>query len=93
MDVPEPVLPDLDRLARVLVAVRRGFDDADYWGARNNPDCEDNVATLLRSWRRHARPVVFVRHDSSDPRSPVRPGQPGHDLQPALTGEPDLLVN
>ena len=93
MDVPEPVLPDLDRLALVLVDVQKGFDDVAYWGPRNNPACEDNITTLLRTWREHARPVVFVRHDSSDPRSPLRPGQPGHDFQAALTGSPDLLVS
>jgi nicotinamidase-related amidase len=83
---------DLDRLALVLVDVQRGFDDAAYWGRRNNPACEDNIAALLAAWREHRRPVVFVRHESTDPRSPLRPGQPGNDLKPLLTGPPDLLV-
>jgi nicotinamidase-related amidase len=84
--------PDLDRLALVIVDVQRGFDDAAYWGRRNNPACENNIATLLGIWREHGRPVVFVRHCSTDPRSPLRPGQPGNDLQPLLAGQPDLLV-
>ncbi|MDT7577524.1 MAG: hypothetical protein QOH17_3857 [Pseudonocardiales bacterium] len=83
---------DLDRLALVLVDVQRGFEDAAYWGRRNNPACESNIAKLLAVWREHRRPVVFVRHDSTGPRSPLRPGQPGNDLQPLLTGSPDLLV-
>jgi nicotinamidase-related amidase len=82
----------LDRLALVVVDVQRGFDDAAYWGRRNNPACENNIATLLEIWRGHRRPVVFVRHDSTNPQSPLRPGQPGNDLQPLLAGQPDLLV-
>jgi nicotinamidase-related amidase len=85
-------LPNLDRLALVVVDVQRGFEDADYWGPRNNPDCEANIAALLAEWRRHDRRVVFVRHDSDEPDSPLRTGQPGNDFQPVLDGEPDLLV-
>lgn len=82
----------LDRLALVVVDVQRGFDDAAYWGRRNNPACENNIATLLEIWRGHRRRVVFVRHDSTNPQSPLHPGQPGNDLQPLLAGPPDLLV-
>ena len=32
------------RTALIVVDVQRGFDDASYWGRRNNPDCERNVA-------------------------------------------------
>lgn len=92
MDIPEVALPDLDRLALLLVDVQQGFDDTRGWGARNNPDCENNIAVLLRTWREHDRPVVFVRHDSTDPRSPLHPGQPGNTFKQVLTGQPDLLI-
>ena len=36
--------------------------------------------------------MVFVRHDSNDPDSPLRSGQPGNDFKVLVTGEPDLLV-
>lgn len=36
--------------------------------------------------------MVFVRHDSIKPDSPLRPGQPGNALQHQVSGEPDLLV-
>jgi nicotinamidase-related amidase len=93
MRPPATSLPDLDRLALLVVDVQQGFDDAAYWGPRNNPRCEDNVAALLAEWRAHDRPVVFVRHDSAGAASPLRPGQPGNDLKPIVTGEPDLLVS
>jgi nicotinamidase-related amidase len=35
---------------------------------------------------------VFVRHDGIEDGSPFTPGHPGNDLDPILTGEPDLLV-
>ena len=85
-------MPDLDRTALVVVDVQRGFDDAAYWGPRNNPACEPNIAALLTRWRERSRLVVFVRHDSTEPRSPLRPRQPGNDFRPVVTGQPDLLV-
>ena len=78
--------------ALVVVDVQRGFDEP-VWGPRNNPACEDNVAALVEAWRRRGEPVVFVRHDSVEPDSPLRPGLPGNDFQDVLTGEPDLLVS
>lgn len=92
VDLPELDLPDLDRVALVLVDVQQGCDDLEYWGPRNNPECEDNIALLLRTWRQHGRPVVFVRHDSPEAQSPLRPGQPGNDFQAVVSGQPDLLV-
>jgi nicotinamidase-related amidase len=85
-------MADLDRTALVVVDVQRAFENAGYWGRRNNPGCEANVASLLDAWREAERPVVFVRHDSVEERSPLRPGKPGNALRPELTGEPDLLV-
>ncbi len=92
MQIPAVDLPDLDRLALLVVDVQRGFDDTGYWGPRNNPQCEDNIAALLTAWRDRGRPVVFVRHDSAAASSPLRTGQSGNDFKPILTGDPDLLL-
>jgi nicotinamidase-related amidase len=75
--------------ALVVVDVQRGFEDP-AWGPRSNPACEGNVAALIARWREAGRPVVFVRHDSAEPGSPLAPGTPGNAL--ALDGDPDLLV-
>lgn len=86
----------LDTTALIVVDVQRGFDDP-YWGRRDNPAAEENIAALIRAWRAAGRPVVLVRHDSVQPGSPLRPDRPGNALK-ALVGEamggaaPDLLV-
>jgi nicotinamidase-related amidase len=84
---------ELDRTALVVVDVQQAFADAAYWGRRNNPGCEANVAALIAAWRAVRRPIVYVRHDSRDPGSPLAPGDPGNAFRPELTGEPDLLVS
>ena len=33
--------------ALMIVDVQKGFDRAEFWGPRNNPDCEANIAALL----------------------------------------------
>lgn len=92
MEIPAHDLPDLDRLALLVVDVQHGFDDSAYWGTRNNPECEQNIAALLAEWRAHDRAVIFVRHDSTDPDSPLAPGQSGNNFKDVVTGDPDLLV-
>jgi nicotinamidase-related amidase len=77
--------------ALVVVDVQLGFADPS-WGPRDDPACEANVGRLLGTWRERGDPVVFVRHDSVVPGSPLAPGTPGNAFHPVVTGEPDLLV-
>ena len=85
-------MPDnLDRLGLVVVDAPQGFDDP-AWGRRNNDDCDANIASLVRVWAERGRPVVYVRHDSTEPGSPLHPSSPGNRLKDYLEPEPDLLV-
>jgi nicotinamidase-related amidase len=74
---------DLGNTALVVVDVQEAFDDAAYWGVRNNPGCEANVAALIAAWRTAGRPLVYVAHEFETH---------GHDFKDVVTGEPDLLV-
>ncbi|HXK06066.1 MAG TPA: cysteine hydrolase family protein [Verrucomicrobiae bacterium] len=67
--------------ALLVIDVQRAIDHPS-WGERNNPDAERNIAALLAAWRAAGRPVYHVRHDSTEPASTYRPGQPGHDFKP-----------
>ena len=65
----------------LIIDVQKGFDSP-YWGIRNNPQAESNISALLKIWRQTARPVVHVRHMSTQSNSPLRPGQPGNHFKP-----------
>jgi nicotinamidase-related amidase len=67
--------------ALLVVDVQKGFDEADFWGPRNNPGADDNITSLIDVWQASGRPVVFVRHDSSKPGSPLRAGSEGNGFK------------
>ena len=79
-------------VALIVIDVQEAFNDATYWGPRNNPNCEKNISTLIDAWRENGQPIVFVRHDSTDLKSPLRLDSPGNTFKSCITGFPDLLV-
>src|SRR5579872_6526279 len=90
--VPTP-LPDYATL--IVIDVQKAIDHPS-WGVRNNPDAEKNIAGLLAAWRADGRPLYHVRHDSLEPASHYRPGQPGNEFKPEaapLAGEPIIVKN
>ncbi len=78
-------------VALVVIDVQKAIDHP-TWGVRNNPDAERNIAALLRAWRAAGRPVYHIRHDSTEPQSHYRPGQPGNDFKPEATPLPGETV-
>jgi nicotinamidase-related amidase len=79
----------------LVIDMQRAIDDG-CWGPRNNPGAEARTAALLATWREAGMPVIHVRHDSVDPSSPYRPGQPLHAFKPEaepLDGEPIVPKN
>ncbi|MGE7388659.1 cysteine hydrolase family protein [Streptomyces sp. NPDC004126] len=81
--------------ALLVIDVQKGFDDASFWGKRDNPDAEGNIAALMDAWRETGRPVVLVRHDSERPGSVLAPDQPGNafkDFVEDRRGQAALLV-
>ena len=64
--------------ALIVVDMQKGFDDSS-WGARNNPDAESRVATLLQHWREASAPVIHVHHCSRSPAGCFRTGTEGNE--------------
>ncbi|MFG2988733.1 cysteine hydrolase family protein [Streptomyces sp. NPDC048257] len=64
--------------ALLVIDVQKGFDEESFWGPRNNPAAEDNIAALMDDWQTAGRPVVLVRHASVQPGSVLAADQPGH---------------
>ncbi len=79
-------------LALIPIDIQQGLDDEAYYGGtRNNPAFEGNVARLLSAARAAGVPIFHVKHNSTEPESPLRPGQPGNAFKPEaqpLDGEP-----
>lgn len=67
--------------ALILIDLQLAIDDPS-WGRRNNPEAEANVGRLLKHWRGSGWPIIHVRHDSREPNSKYRPGQPLHAFRP-----------
>lgn len=82
--MPMPLFPDSTNPVLVIVDMQMAIDDP-MWGPRNNPEAETVIAELLATWRSKQLPVIHVRHDSTDPLSAYRPGQPGNDFKPEAT--------
>ncbi|MFJ2059674.1 cysteine hydrolase family protein [Streptomyces sp. NPDC087908] len=87
-----------ENAALVVVDVQKGFEE-EFWGKRDNPAAEGNIAALIDRWQETGRPVVFVRHDSVESsRSPLRAGHVGNDFKDFVEERrgkgrgPELLV-
>lgn len=77
--------------ALIVIDVQKAIDHLS-WGRRNHPQAEANIALLLEAWRRSGRPIYHVRHDSREPGSHYRPGQPGHEFKPEAAPLPGETV-
>jgi len=80
--------------ALIVIDVQKAIDDPRWakHGPRNNPDAEKNIARLLAIWRELALPIYHVRHDSVEPDSTYRPGQPGNDFKPEAEPLPGEII-
>lgn len=79
--------------ALLLIDMQKGFNDLAYWGGeRNNPAAEAHAAQLLAYWRSNRLPVFHVQHCSTNPVSPLRPGQVGHDFKEGFQFLPGEIV-
>jgi nicotinamidase-related amidase len=78
-----------ENAALLIIDVQKGMDEQAYFGGnRNNPDAEAQIAKLLEAWRTTQRPIFHVKHNSTSPNSPLRPGQGGNDIKPEVAPQP-----
>ncbi len=88
MDHMLPIRPEC---ALILIDLQNAIDHPS-WGVRNNRQAEQHAAALLSAWRRLRRPLYHVKHDSTEPQSTYRPGQPGNEFKPIVTPLPGETV-
>jgi Amidases related to nicotinamidase len=80
--------------ALIVIDVQQGFNLSRFWGVRNNPEAEANIAALVDAWAASSRPVVLVKHTSKHPLSPLSALSPGHRLKPEVSHvAPDLEID
>lgn len=87
------VLPE--GTALIVIDVQKGLDEQ-YWGERNNPEAEQNIARLLAAWRQRGWAIYYLQHQSKNPNSPLRPNYVGNELKDVVRpqpGEPILQKN
>ncbi|MFD0050680.1 isochorismatase family protein [Actinomycetes bacterium NPDC127524] len=60
----------LELPALLILDVQNGFDDP-FWGERNNPNAEQNMARLQKEWRKRKGHIIYTKHLSLLPDSPL----------------------
>lgn len=73
--------------ALIVIDVQKGLDEP-YWGTRNNPQAEQNMARLLAAWRARGWPIYHIHHQSKNPRSPLRPNYVGNEIKEIVQPQP-----
>ena len=89
--VPNLRLTPNSPVALLIIDVQNAIDDPS-WGQRNNLQAEHNIGQLLTAWRTNGLPVIHVRHDSTQPESPYRLGQPGNAFKTEVAPRPDETI-
>lgn len=83
--------------ALVLIDIQTGLLETTYYGTeRNNPDAEKKCGEVLAAFRSNNLPIFHVKHNSTNPKSPLFPGKLGNSIHPAvepLAHEPIIEKN
>ena len=83
---------NFEKSALIIIDVQKGFDFVDYWGKRNNPQAEENIAKLIAFWREKGRRVIFIKHMSNNPKSTLYVGQTGNDYKEIVAPKDDDVL-
>jgi nicotinamidase-related amidase len=78
--------------ALMILDVQKGFDDP-YWGKRNNPQAEENIARLQTIWRKRKGTIIYSKHLSIQPKSPLHhTNKEGTEFKDIIKPEPNEPV-
>ncbi len=78
--------------ALMILDVQKGFDDP-YWGKRCNPNAEENMARLQAEWRKRGGIIVYSKHLSIQPGSPLHhTNKIGTEFKDIISPRPDETV-
>jgi len=72
---------DFKQAALLVIDVQVGIDDL-FKSHRNNPEAEENIASLIKAWRDRHGAIIHIKHNSTEPGSPLRPESPGNAFKP-----------
>ena len=72
----------------VIIDMQQAFDNP-AWGQRWNTDVDRNGLAVLAAFRSAGLPIIHVRHDSVEPGSTLRPGDPGTAFRPGFEPQAD----
>ena len=82
--------------ALLLIDVQKGVNVLEHWGGptgrRNNPDAEDKMRALLSVFRDQGLKVIFSKHDSREPYSPLKLSLPTGDMIDGFEPRADEIV-
>jgi nicotinamidase-related amidase len=78
-------VPDFNLTGAVLMPVdmQTAFDEAS-WPKRWNRQVDTNGQAILEKWRALKKMLIHVRHDSVEPKSTLRPNEPGNAFRPGF---------
>jgi len=75
----------------IIIDLQKAIDHSS-WGKRNNLQAEENNVRLLKLWRETHRPLIHVRHASSEPNSTYRPNQEGFEFKKEVQPMPSETI-
>ncbi len=82
---------DLARSVLLPIDLQVAFDGPS-WPRRWNVAADANGRELLAAWRAAKLPVIHVRHESAEPGSTLRVGEPGNAFRPGFHPLPGEAV-
>lgn len=70
------------RPALLLIDIQKGLDEYPYYGTeRNNPSAEETAKGLLDFWRTKGLPIYHIKHNSTNPKSPLAIEKKGNAIK------------